>query len=60
MAEGHLRAQLPPFRSLQREFVVIPVSPQAMTGTQQKKESLGPGHLLRKSRDDDTLMSWRW
>jgi hypothetical protein len=31
---------------------VIPVSPQAKTGT-QRKESLGPGHLLRKSRDDD-------
>jgi hypothetical protein len=36
--------------------VVIPVSPQAKTGIQRKKVSLAPGHLLRKSRDDDKLM----
>ncbi len=58
MAKGHLRAHLPPSANSQRLFFVIPVSPQAKTGTQRKKESLGPGHLLRKSRDDDQRMLW--
>jgi len=43
-------------RNAQSKRVVIPVSPQAKTGT-RRIESLGPGHLLRKSRDDDKLMS---
>jgi hypothetical protein len=52
MREAHLRAHLLRSPAQLHPFVVIPVSPQAKTGA-QRKESLGPGHLLCKSQDDE-------
>ena len=66
MAEGHLRAHHLSYPLTHHQLAVIPVSPQAKTGTQvpasiglspgSQFAKLGPGHLLRKFRDDDKLL----